>query len=626
MMKNITLKLKHLVLFTTLAMFSVAASAVNVTYSLTTHVDGRTITGTANVAAGGDLLNAMPQALWRAYCTYTFTNNAGEQITTAPANGGTVYVDYVFDPPFILSEEGKDPVWNYLRTYNARGSNNYIVYYDQSAENEVAYNPRRTIMAYKSTTIVPTPPYGKNQPMAQETHDQWAFYGDAYDFQIQLNDASINNNWLIWNNTKPNTGWTALVNGTATAMTLGAKPAVGWQLYVNTASNSKLSSGTVAMGPYGATNYLASLENIDSNVETDGLDTSRQKFNEKNELVNVVQGNVSNKDGLWWYAFFATPADMSPTTTDIWHVTYKIQKADGSWYDDIVVQKNSNNLTPSFPPAGFNPNPDYEYDYFYKDAEFTEKYPDGYVMPDGENTIIYIKEKEVEVVEYVSTPWMTLVLPYSIDDLTAFFGEDAVQVQEYTSVAGELTEAASESYFTCHLNFTATDKIEAYMPYLFRAVHARQSDLDRMYDILGIEAINEPIEVKLYDNTHAPEIGVSMKGNLAANGYEMPGDGLNFYFGSSQDATGAYAYNFYRRAATIPQFRCYFFVTDERTGGANPIKVRFGSDSLNGISTVAADTNVNAPIYSLDGRKVDASSLSNLQKGIYIVNGRKVVK
>ena len=36
MMKNITLKLKHLVLFTTLAMFSVAASAVNVTYSLTT--------------------------------------------------------------------------------------------------------------------------------------------------------------------------------------------------------------------------------------------------------------------------------------------------------------------------------------------------------------------------------------------------------------------------------------------------------------------------------------------------------------------------------------------------------------------------------------------------------------
>ena len=616
MMKNITLKLKHLVLFTTLAMFSVAASAVNVTYSLTTHVDGRTITGTANVAAGGDLLNAMPQALWRAYCTYTFTNNAGEQITTAPANGGTVYVDYVFDPPFILSEEGKDPVYNYLRTYNYSGSNNYLVIYDQAAENEWG-NYKQTILSWRSVSGA-TPKAGKNYPIAKAGHDQWAFYGDAYDFQIRLNDASIDNNYLIWRSTTRN----------ETPMGLGAKPEVGWQLYVNTAENDKM-SGTMAMGPYGVTNYLASLENVNSCVWTDKLTTSEQFFDSHNQLVYKPGGTsqtTMNKNNLWWYAFFATPATSPANSTDIWHVTYKIQMFDGKWYDDIVVQKNSNNLTPSFPPAGFNPNPDYEYDYFYKDAEFTEKYPDGYVMPDGENTIIYIKEKEVEVVEYVSTPWMTLVLPYSIDDLTAFFGEDAVQVQEYTSVAGELTEAASESYFTCHLNFTATDKIEAYMPYLFRAVHARQSDLDRMYDILGIEAINEPIEVKLYDNTHAPEIGVSMKGNLAANGYEMPGDGLNFYFGSSQDATGAYAYNFYRRAATIPQFRCYFFVTDERTGGANPIKVRFGSDSLNGISTVAADTNVNAPIYSLDGRKVDASSLSNLQKGIYIVNGRKVVK
>lgn len=614
MMKNITLKLKHLVLFTTLAMFSVTASAVNVTYSLTTHVDGRTITGTANVAAGGDLLNAMPQALWRAYCTYTFTNNAGEQITTAPANGGTVYVDYVFDPPFILSEEGKDPVYNYLRTYNYSGSNNYLVIYDQAAENEWG-NYKQTILSWRSVSGA-TPKAGKNYPIAKAGHDQWAFYGDAYDFQIRLNDASIDNNYLIWRSTTRN----------ETPMGLGAKPEVGWQLYVNTAENDKM-SGTMAMGPYGVTNYLASLENVNSCVWTDKLTTSEQYFDSHNQLVYKPGGTsqtTMNKNNLWWYAFFATPATSPANSTDIWHVTYKIQKADGSWYDDIVVQKNSNNLTPSFPPAGFNPNPDYEYDYFYLDANFKNKCAEGYTMPAEGNTILYIKE--IEEAKYISTPWMTLVLPYSIDDLTAFFGEDAVQVQEYTSVAGELTEAASESYFTCHLNFTATDKIEAYMPYLFRAVHARQSDLDRMYDILGIEAINEPIEVKLYDNTHAPEIGVSMKGNLAANGYEMPGDGLNFYFGSSQDATGAYAYNFYRRAATIPQFRCYFFVTDERTGGANPIKVRFGSDSLNGISTVAADTNVNAPIYSLDGRKVDASSLSNLQKGIYIVNGRKVVK
>ena len=605
MMKDITLNLKHIMLSFALAMLAVSASAVNVTYSLTTHVDGRTITGTANVAAGGDLLNAMPQALWRAYCTYTFTNNAGEQITTAPSSDCTVVVDYVFDPAFIMSVEGEEPTWNYLRSYNAGGSNNYYVYYNSSAENEIgkqiikANNPLPTISPSGNPSSV---------QVAKKGHREWAFYGDAYDFKIKINDDTLPRQWLVWSST----------NSNGAPLTLGTEPELGWQLYTNTASNTKISSGTVAMGVPNTAKYLASLQNVTYYIQTENFD-SNFSFDKHNQLIT---SNIKSR--LWWYAFFATPTNESSTITDLWHVTYKIQLADGSWYKDIVVQKKSSNLTPSFPPAGFKTNPDYEYDYFYLDANFKEKCADNYTMPAKGNTILYIKE--IEEAKYISTPWMTLVLPYSIDDLTAFFGEDAVQVQEYTSVAGELTEAASESYFTCHLNFTATDKIEAYMPYLFRAVHARQSDLDRMYDILGIEAINEPIEVKLYDNTHAPEIGVSMKGNLAANGYEMPGDGLNFYFGSSQDATGAYAYNFYRRAATIPQFRCYFFVTDERTGGANPIKVRFGSDSLNGISTVAADTNVNAPIYSLDGRKVDASSLSNLQKGIYIVNGRKVVK
>jgi len=606
MMKNITLKLKHLVLFTTLAMFSVAASAVNVTYSLTTHVDGRTITATANVAAGGDLLSSMPQALWRAYCTYSFTNEAGEEIDKAPANGGTVYVDYVFDPPFILSEDDGEPVWHFLKHDPIDGlrvfyySQYHANYYHQYGNDDIFYTQGNLKTG--------------NQTLKSKENAYWAFYGDAYCLNLKFNDV---------NNVEANdfltckiTSRTSLGRTTYTyKIETGDKMMLGWQLYVNDAL-----SGSFSLG-------LPADTHIDQFIWMYDLgDDASIKSLSNGGARRGAQNHITGDDART-FAFMAIPADTGdPSITTPWRVTYKIQKADGGWYPNIIMLKTGSNQPPIFPPTGFTPVEGYEYDYFFKDAEFTEKYPDGYVMPDGENTIIYIKEKEVEVVEYVSTPWMTLVLPYSIDDLTAFFGEDAVQVQEYTSVAGELTEAASESYFTCHLNFTATDKIEAYMPYLFRAVHARQSDLDRMYDILGIEAINEPIEVKLYDNTHAPEIGVSMKGNLAANGYEMPGDGLNFYFGSSQDATGAYAYNFYRRAATIPQFRCYFFVTDERTGGANPIKVRFGSDSLNGISTVAADTNVNAPIYSLDGRKVDASSLSNLQKGIYIVNGRKVVK
>ena len=120
----------------------VSAHAAAITYQLTTHVDGRTITASANLNAGDNLNDKMPQTLWRAYTTYKYYSDADltQEITEAPASGGTVYVDYEFDPPFILSEEGKDPVYHYLRTYNSTSQtsipNNYLVIYDQEAENE----------------------------------------------------------------------------------------------------------------------------------------------------------------------------------------------------------------------------------------------------------------------------------------------------------------------------------------------------------------------------------------------------------------------------------------------------------------------------------------------------------
>ena len=89
----------------------VSAQAAAITYQLTTHVDGRTITATANLNAGDNLNDKMPQTLWRAYTTYKYYSDAAltQEITEAPA-GGTVYVDYEFDPPFIVSEDGQEPV------------------------------------------------------------------------------------------------------------------------------------------------------------------------------------------------------------------------------------------------------------------------------------------------------------------------------------------------------------------------------------------------------------------------------------------------------------------------------------------------------------------------------------
>ena len=404
--------LPRVCLLVTLLVGSVlGAHSATITYKLTTHTrtTNQTLTGTANLSTGASLLNNMPQALWRAYCTYTFYSDEAmtQEITTAPSTASTVYVDYVFDPPFILSQEGSDPVWHYLRSYNSGGVNNYVVYYDQEAENEWS-TYKQTIKGWKSTNSNPTPTYGRNNAMTKAGHDQWAFYGDAYDFHIKLNDSSIANPWMIWRSTTRN----------KTAMGLGAKPTVGWQLYVNTATNSKLSSGTMAMGPYGGTNYLASLENVSSNIETDGLDTSKQFFDSHNQLVHKTgtSNSTSYQNRLWWYAFFATPVTVSSTTTDIWRVTYKILKA-----YDYKAQRGSDQTAQKPQGTAIIHNSKFDTSLeldgcsymFYKDAELTQLYGESETLPTSCNSVVYVKESCPQ-----SDHWVTMVSPFTISDVT----------------------------------------------------------------------------------------------------------------------------------------------------------------------------------------------------------------
>ena len=693
MMKHKLLPKKVWMLFAFLLCSVVSVNAASITYQLKTHVDGRTITGTANVNPGAALEDNMPQALWRAYTTYKYYSDAAltQEITEAPA-GGTVYVDYEFDPPFYLSEEGQEPIYHYLRTYNSTSQtatpNNYLVIYDQEAENEWG-TYKKTIMTWKSVSGA-TPRAGRNYPIAKAGHDQWAFYGDGYAFQIRLNDSSIANNYLIWRST----------SRAETPMGLGAKPEVGWQLYVNTAENRYL-TGTMAMGPYNATNYLAGLEDVNSYVWTDKLTTSEQYFDEHNQLVSAKTGHnidSSYKNALWWYAFFATPTTDPANSNDIWHVTYKIQKADETWYDDIVVQKRANNLTPKWPVAGFTPVDGYEYDYFYTDATFTEKLegampndcnttlyikesvpePDIYNvtykiqqadgtwyedivkvkdpnnltpafpseeysmkdgceydyfyqdatfqekfegdMPANENTVLYIKEK---VIEYVSEPWKTLVIPFGIEDLASFFGLDyegvpAVDVLEFQGIEdGVVTHTNGDDLYRCKLIFNPVYFIEAYKPYLIRLNRAYKSARDEMY---AAEKGERDCEVTTVADPANAGISVSMKGTLEPNGTFMDAsDGLHFYFGYDDRAD---AYNFYRVSATIPKNRCWFYVEDNRPeAGAKRLTVTFDMDAITGIGQVVSAKATDGRIYNINGQQVQGT----LQKGIYIVNGKKVI-
>lgn len=79
--------------------------------------------------------------------------------------------------------------------------------------------------------------------------------------------------------------------------------------------------------------------------------------------------------------------------------------------------------------------------------------------------------------------------------------------------------------------------------------------------------------------------------------------------------------------ATIGTFRAYFTLND--VAEASSLSIHFPGNGTTGINNVNV-VNVakkTAGVYTLDGRKVsEGNAISNLPKGIYIVNGKKVIK
>ena len=96
-------------------------------------------------------------------------------------------------------------------------------------------------------------------------------------------------------------------------------------------------------------------------------------------------------------------------------------------------------------------------------------------------------------------------------------------------------------------------------------------------------------------------------------------DGLSFYFG--YDETND-AYNFYRVSARIPKNRCWFYISDNRAAGAK-LQVVFDSE-VNSINTQIADKSAKGNIYNVNGQLMGTQK-NSLPKGLYIVNGKKMV-
>lgn len=593
-----------------------AVFAVNVTYSLTTHVDGRTITGTANLNEGATLESGMPRALWRAYTTYKYYSDAEltQEITVAPAENATVYVDYVFEPPFFVSSEGVE----YYYYFNAYISSTKYFLCDD-------------LGAVKSNS-------------SYRNHALWALYGDGYCVNLK---AKQTGQWLTYNTSAP--------------VIADAPMTTGWQLYESSFTNGGRVYGTVVLGTTNNDNQILHYDNDATVPSSPGIPSSQHAMGRfvLENITNTGWNNIAwdnhhklhntssnySTNMLSNSSFFFTVG----TSLNIYSTVWRILQADGTWLPDIMTQKGSNPAAIGM-PSSFTEKQICTYDRYYKDSEFSEKYPDDYMIPVTGNTVIYIKESYKNGEPFVTDHWITLVLSYNVNNLANEWGyaadgeKPAVRVLEYTA----LTTNASNTKYA--LTFTETDKIEAHKPYLFKADEVLEGKYlnlakdpnwgDKTQENLDSYVGNKKVTWKDNANNspYVTMIGTYYDKELTVLS-EHP-NLLYFYFGydkrydsespdyEPEAAEGKYPYNFYRvtqKPVTMKKHRCYFMIEGAPAGAKFMLMDNFGEE-ISGVEGFEVERIVpTGRIYNLNGQVV-GNNLEALPRGVYIVNGKKVMK
>ena len=77
-----------------------------------------------------------------------------------------------------------------------------------------------------------------------------------------------------------------------------------------------------------------------------------------------------------------------------------------------------------------------------------------------------------------------------------------------------------------------------------------------------------------------------------------------------------------KKGTAIKGLRAYFIIN----GNGSQAKINFGDDETTGIENIVTPTAIsNQKVYNLNGQYV-GNDLKAMPKGIYIVNGKKVIK
>lgn len=206
--------------------------------------------------------------------------------------------------------------------------------------------------------------------------------------------------------------------------------------------------------------------------------------------------------------------------------------------------------------------------------------------------------------------WSTICLPFAMTEaqVKAAFGDD-VLLKDFNGIK---STTEGDDIVGIEVKFNNVTAIEANHPYLIKVSSAISTFT---VDDVDITPVNTPIVNK---NPKVIEIGEditivrnSFKGTYVAN-TTVPNNNLFLSNNKFWYSTGS---------TKMKAFRAYFYFYDELSDKTANARIGFNfDDDVTGIKEVHGNANVEGT-YDLQGRKVEEPA-----KGLYIVNGKKVVK
>lgn len=225
---------------------------------------------------------------------------------------------------------------------------------------------------------------------------------------------------------------------------------------------------------------------------------------------------------------------------------------------------------------------------------------DAITLNENETCTPEAKVADVTLNRTLTTHWNSIVLPFAVSkkQIAAQFGEGTVVAAYKDATVGETSTT---------LNFEVVEEMQANVPYLIKPTQA------------GNTYTFEGVAIKAADNLEAGEGEIKFVGNYE-NGKQLTAG--NYFIDANRNLF--YSAN---GTETMKAFRAIFVSTASAPAKAMFFSIRGNSGETTGIEDVKTLAGKTFDVYSIDGMLVrkNATSLSGLAKGVYVVNGKKYI-